>query len=918
MLKSLRLPVKLPLSLAVCCSGLLVSTVPAATTHYVDANGTHPVAPYTSWATAATNIQDAVNVTSLSDLVLVTNGIYQFGGGLFNGSNRVYVINRVQLQSVNGPAATIIKGYWDPGTTNGPNAVRCVYLTQFSSLSGFTLTNGATGVSYGGGVLAEASCTVSNCIITGNTSPGYGGGAYLGASSVLADCIVAGNIALGVGSGGGVYGGVAGPPKPMVVHCLISNNIAASGGGVASCIVYDSLFTGNGSTNVVGGTSGGAAYSSTLYNCTLTGNFSRGLGAADGCTLNNSIIYYNSNGPYADCYMCLLTNCCTTLGVGNTSLSNNSISNAPAFVNPAAGDFHLNVWSPCINAGNNAVVTDSTDLDGYPRIVGGTVDLGAYENQNTSTVHYVMLTSTNAIPPYTNWLTAATNIQDAVDAASAGEFVVVSNGLYQTGGRVVFGTMTNRVVIDKAVTVESVNGTAATAISGLPFTGTYFSTGIRCAYLTNGAVLIGFTLTNGATRSGGTDLIKEQSGGAVWCEGISVTLSNCVLTHSYANEYGGGAYSGTLNNCIISNDTAFINGGGTYQANLNGSVLCSNRLVQGFGGGGAAYGTLSNCWLTWNYAPGDGGGAYYSTLNNCVVSNNTAGFGGGVALGVANNSLISSNYARLSGNGGGAYSNLLNNCVLKNNFAAGTGGGSYLCILVSCTVVSNASTEGSAVFGGTATNCIVYYNVATKQTNVIAAICSHCCSIPLPAGPGNFTNEPAFVNTAAGDFHLQSNSPCINAGDNNAAVAGATDLDGNPRLSGGTVDPGAYEFQNPASIISYVWLLQYGLPTDGTADFLDSDGDGMSNYAEWRTGTNPNDSTSFLRLAAAVPNGVSGTTITWQSVSGVIYFIQRGTDLGASPVFTTLQTGIVGQPLTTSYTDVTASGNSCFYRVGVQ
>jgi hypothetical protein len=53
-------------------------------------------------------------------------------------------------------------------------------------------------------------------------------------------------------------------------------------------------------------------------------------------------------------------------------------------------------------------------------------------------------------------------------------------------------------------------------------------------------------------------------------------------------------------------------------------------------------------------------------------------------------------------------------------------------------------------------------------------------------------------------------------------------------------------------------------------------------------------------------------------VSGVIYFIQRGTDLGASPVFTTLQTVIVGQPGTTSYTDTTASGNACFYRVGVQ
>src|SRR5437899_6123242 len=44
-------------------------------------------------------------------------------------------------------------------------------------------------------------------------------------------------------------------------------------------------------------------------------------------------------------------------------------------------------------------------------------------------VHYVDVNSTNATPPYTNWASAATNIQHAMDAAVAADEIVVTNGV---------------------------------------------------------------------------------------------------------------------------------------------------------------------------------------------------------------------------------------------------------------------------------------------------------------------------------------------------------------------------------------------------------------------------------------------------------------------------------------------------------
>ena len=106
-------------------------------------------------------------------------------------------------------------------------------------------------------------------------------------------------------------------------------------------------------------------------------------------------------------------------------------------------------------------------------------------------------------------------------------------------------------------------------------------------------------------------------------------------------------------------------------------------------------------------------------------------------------------------------------------------------------------------------------------------------------------------------------------------------------------------------------------PSDSSADYLDPDADDHTTWQEWRCQTDPTDPVSALRLLSASRAGTN-VTVAWQSVAGVNYFLERSTNLSASPPFTLLAPSLPGQPGTTTYTDPNAASLApLFYRVGV-
>jgi hypothetical protein len=304
---------------------------------------------------------------------------------------------------------------------------------SFSNYSQTRRNGGSGGAALGGGLYVSGSAlTISTSTIAANQGtggpgglfglPGVGdGGLYNGGRLTVSNSTLSGNSANGYyGEGGGIYNDVQGT-LTVSGSTLSGNSAGFAAGGIynayqGTLTVSNSTLSGNSATGVSSFSGGGGIYTSsslpvTLTNVTLTANRANSSGGGLEVysysfvfpVLHNTLIAGNFGGatgttpddvsgsldPGGDYN--LIGDGTNMTGLSN-GVNGNQVGSAAAPIDPLLGPLQDNggptlthallSGSPAIDAGNNAYATDWDQRGpGYPRIVNGIIDIGAFEVQ---------------------------------------------------------------------------------------------------------------------------------------------------------------------------------------------------------------------------------------------------------------------------------------------------------------------------------------------------------------------------------------------------------------------------------------------------------------------------------------------------------------------------------------------------------
>jgi PKD repeat protein len=429
-----------------------------------------------------------------------------------------------------------------------------------------------------------------------------------------------------------------------------------------------------------------------------------------------------------------------------------------------------------------------------------------------------------------DWAHAVPTIQEAINLVSAGGQIWVKAGTY---------SLTSTITISKSVSIYGgFNGTETALSQRNPTTNVTTVDGqstVRC-FTTSGAsstvTIDGLTIQNGYSPA-------DAGGGILSYETTTyLNVANCTFSHNNATQGGGICHFNdvntnsvlNVNNCQFQYNTANTSntGGGiftrTYYTNITGSHFVQN---DGGGGGGGiscmclttSNITITGCTFDSNHASSttsagggilcwkSGGGSLPTatcSISDCFVYGNSSYLGAGIdcqsaTTCITNCVIYNNNTVNTDSNASGGAIGIwdcstanITNCTIYGNTSI-WGGGVYLQNttnhITNSIMWGNTSSQPS---GSPSTyygwNSVLYFDYSDRSADIVCTGVG--CSNPWT---NNISTDPSFVNAASGDFRLNAGSLCINHGSNSASCLLSTDILGNSRIIGGTVDMGAYE-----------------------------------------------------------------------------------------------------------------------------
>jgi parallel beta-helix repeat protein len=343
-----------------------------------------------------------------------------------------------------------------------------------------------------------------------------------------------------------------------------------------------------------------------------------------------------------------------------------------------------------------------------------------------------------------------------------------------------------------------------------------------------------------------------ERGGGVMFQDASPSMTDCIVTGSYAGS-GGGIFcdgsSPSLEDCVITGNTAGGTGGGIRSSFGSDPILirCNVSSNQAMDGGGMWIGSnsdpvLSYCTFLGNVADFWGGGIACQgatpVFQNCTIVDNEAGLtGGGIWCCFESVAHLENTIVAFSREGGGIH------CYIDFSHPSNA-------LLTCCDVFGNAEGE----YGGS----------LEDQTGI----------------NGNISEDPRFCDPDLDDYRLYSDSPCLPQGNECSVLMGAHDLgcyiaadvkgSEGARMTRSTIRPNPFR---PATTVSFrliedsiVSLRMYDLKGRLVRSLLDDARYDKGSYrVEWdgrdESGTRVSPGIYFYRLVTEVGTTTGKATL---------------------------------------------------------